>query len=638
MPPPREKVSAARSNTPARAPGRTARLTACLVMLVAAAPAADYVALAKGTGGAWCFQRGSEKFLSMGICHIAEREDARGGTGRFYDGAKLRGGAPAWASLVQERMSAWGFNTAGAWCSESVYEKANWQTRYVWLGAEVGGIRARLLNVFSEGYGEKVDELCAKFVAPHRDEARLVGWFLDNELPWYGEFGWFTDPDRSLLDLALALPASDPNRAEAVAFLKLHYIDFARFAAQWDCAARSWEDLARGGTARATTRRADAAKDLWAGRVAERFFKVCTAAVRRHDPNHLILGCRFAGNAPGPVIAACARYCDVVSINRYQKDGHFDAPWWDALYAIAQRPILVTEFSWRATENRSGNRNTLGADVTVPSQADRAERYRTYVRPMMCLPYILGMHWFQWADEPENGRYDGEDSNYGLVDWRDEPYEELVAAARATHASMPAPDARGGALPPAGDPADLLRWTARPLASLQEGSLADPLELARADAAPSISLDEKAGTRATASREGDAWRIGYDSGTGWGFNAEWPIPPGTALAGAKTLRLRGGATPGVKCHAILFEQGDHDPRHAATDKADGECWMLGPIDAARLAGGIALDLAEAELNLYHGNQRGNRRIDLDGLRAAGLYFSSGQGTGSVQISAFTLAE
>lgn len=606
-----------------------------LALAAASAGAEEYVGVAKGAGGAWCFQRGKEKFFSMGICHVAAREEPRGGQGRFYDGPKARGGAEAWASSVRDRMLSWGFNTAGAWCDEPIYASATWQSRYVWLSSEVGGIRGRLLNVFSDGYGAKMDELCAKFIAPHKNEPRLIGWFLDNELPWYGEFGWPTDRHRSLLDLALGLPPIDPNRAAALAFLKNHYGDFAKFAHDWDSPATSWDALTIGGPARAKTKRVEAVKDLWAGRVAERFFEVCAATVRRHDPNHLVLGCRFAGNAPGPVIAACARHCDVVSINRYQKDGHADAAWWDGLYAIAQKPILVTEFSWRATENRSGNRNTLGADVTVPAQLDRADRYKTYVSPLMSLPYIVGMHWFEWADEPENGRFDGEDSNYGLVDWQDNPYEELVAAARETHASLPAPDARRGTLPPATDPYGL-RWTAMPLATLPGGTLPTPVELAGANASPNVSCDEKASARVTARREGDAWRIDYDSGSGWGLNAEWPIPPGTALAGAKVIRLHGDATPGAKFHAIFFEQGDNDPQHAATDKADGECWMLGPIDPADFHKGVALDLSEAELNLYHGNQHGNRRIDLDGLRAAGFYFPSAQGTGTLQISSFVL--
>ncbi len=120
----------------------------------------------------------------------------------------------------------------------------------------------------------------------------------------------------------------------------------------------------------------------------------------------------------------------MVSVNHYAKDGGVDPAWWDRLDAMVQKPVMITEFSWRAMENRSGNRNTLGADVTVPAQHDRAERSARFVPALMARPFVVGMHWFQWADEPVHGRdLDGEDSHYGHVDWQDQAYEELANAA-----------------------------------------------------------------------------------------------------------------------------------------------------------------------------------------------------------------
>jgi hypothetical protein len=48
-------------------------------------------------------------------------------------------------------------------------------------------------------------------------------------------------------------------------------------------------------------------------------------------------------------------------------------------------------------------------------------------------PSLVGTHWFQWLDEPNTGRNDGENYNIGFVDVADRPYTELVAAAQATH-------------------------------------------------------------------------------------------------------------------------------------------------------------------------------------------------------------
>jgi hypothetical protein len=49
------------------------------------------------------------------------------------------------------------------------------------------------------------------------------------------------------------------------------------------------------------------------------------------------------------------------------------------------------------------------------------------------MPELIGTHWFQWADQPSTGRFDGENYNIGLVDVTDRPYPELVGALVETH-------------------------------------------------------------------------------------------------------------------------------------------------------------------------------------------------------------
>jgi hypothetical protein len=50
---------------------------------------------------------------------------------------------------------------------------------------------------------------------------------------------------------------------------------------------------------------------------------------------------------------ACGRYCDVISVNHYSKSGVFNEQLVGNIAALSGKPILITEFSWRAMENRS---------------------------------------------------------------------------------------------------------------------------------------------------------------------------------------------------------------------------------------------------------------------------------------------
>src|SRR5262249_34045150 len=153
----------------------------------------------------------------------------------------------------------------------------------------------------------------------------LIGWFLDNELPWWGEFGWRADGQRTLLERFAAFPTGRATKEALRAFFVDRYHgDVAALAAAWGPGGASFEVVNGPGWLVADPRGGRADASAFAGVVAERFFAVLTAAVRKADPNHLILGTRFAGEAPPDVVEACGRHCDVVSVNHYSKSGEID--------------------------------------------------------------------------------------------------------------------------------------------------------------------------------------------------------------------------------------------------------------------------------------------------------------------------
>ena len=80
---------------------------------------------------------------------------------------------------------------------------------------------------------------------------------------------------------------------------------------------------------------------------AETYYSQVAQALKKHDPHHLYLGSRFAGRTPES-IAACARWCDVVSFNLYipsLREG-FEA---EELARI-DKPALLTEFHFGSSD------------------------------------------------------------------------------------------------------------------------------------------------------------------------------------------------------------------------------------------------------------------------------------------------
>jgi hypothetical protein len=74
--------------------------------------------------------------------------------------------------------------------------------------------------------------------------------------------------------------------------------------------------------------------------------------------------------------------------------------------------------------------------VLAKNQEERGVAYRYYVEQCAAHPDVVGAHWFEWVDEPASGRFDGENYNIGIIDVTDQPYRELVAAAKLTHSRI----------------------------------------------------------------------------------------------------------------------------------------------------------------------------------------------------------
>jgi agarase len=392
--------------------------------------------------GVWWFvDPDGGRFLSKGVVAVNFDHDNIKDTERHpYREACLRryGSRDGWRSAVADRLHRWGFNTLGAWSEPEiagagraplasaagvVYLATAYCDRHGWPGSD---LFAPAFEAFAQ---QRAREICA----PHRDDPTVLGWFTDNELQWGPDWRGAEE----LLAMILRTPAATFSRAAAIELLRARYDDFTAFNAVWRSASSNWDELATlpyGASPFARNALSDdgdqdprrrsffADCDAFAGLLAERTMAVSVAAIRAADPNHLVLGGRFAYPPQPQVIAAAGRHFDVIGINCY-----------DALpcavieaYAGVGRPCLIGEFSFRGDD--SGLPNTQGAGPRVATQTERAAGFARYVGAALRHPTLIGYHWFLHADQPMRGRWDGENSNYGVVTIDDAVYAELTEA------------------------------------------------------------------------------------------------------------------------------------------------------------------------------------------------------------------
>jgi hypothetical protein len=243
-------------------------------------------------------------------------------------------------------------------------------------------------DAYSQAFARAVEADAARQCERYRPEPYLIGYFIGNEPRW---------PGRNLIDLILA----DTEPSDTQAFVR-------KFLQE------------RGDT--------PAMRDTLMEAISRRYFGTVCDAIRKADPNHLVLGIRWAGSAPEPVLRANDVF-DVFSINIYR----FEPPreQIERIYSLVHKPVLIGEFHFGAPE-----RGYAPSLVMVKDQTERGVAYQYYMEHAAALAPVVGAHYFQLVDQPVSGRYDGENYNLGFVAQTDLPYPELVSFAKAAHRRM----------------------------------------------------------------------------------------------------------------------------------------------------------------------------------------------------------
>lgn len=413
----------------------------------------------------WLVDPDGGRFLSKGVNNVRFDQDHIRNTDQVpYAKACLDkyGSRNAWRAAAADRLLGWHFNTIGCWSDEVVAGAGATPlatTPITDLGASFWLHRRgqRFPDVFDDEFDSHIRQRAKDLCTPRRNAPQVLGTFLDNELYWSPD--WRGSDE--LLHTFLNFPPHRAGRVTAITALQQHYREFSHFNAIWRTPARSWEALhllpsieapfvrtAPGphfddDEARANSfngRRAAFAADCdaFAAVVADRYFELCVAAIKAADPNHLVIGSRFGALPHAGVVAAAGRHLDVISFNCYTFD---PTPLIDG-YAATGRPCMITEFAFRGDD--VGLPNSMGGGPRVPDQAARAASFRRYAIAALSRPNLVGYHWFEHADQPREGRFDGEDCNYGTVTIEDEVYPELTEAMSEVNAAAELIHAAGG--------------------------------------------------------------------------------------------------------------------------------------------------------------------------------------------------
>ncbi|MEQ8704548.1 MAG: hypothetical protein RIC19_11540 [Phaeodactylibacter sp.] len=273
-----------------------------------------------------------------------------------------------WRAHTIERMKTIGFNTVGNWSDTLFFHEP--EIPYTFTldtrGASKFTAFGNLPDVFHPQWVHHVDSVFAG-IQHFSNDPYLLGYFVDNEMSW-----------------------RDIPRIDSMSYT-----------------GRELKNIP-----------GDEAKMEW---YAERYFSVISAAIRKYDPNHLYLGCRFTRNFDHMegVAQKVGKYADVLSVNVYSAYPFREEM--DLWYDAAKKPILIGEHHipprtpkqlWPVYEN-------------FPDH-ERYDMIENYVLTWASYPYAVGSHWYQFKDQEVAGRGDGgENQPVGIITIADKLNRDL---------------------------------------------------------------------------------------------------------------------------------------------------------------------------------------------------------------------
>ena len=378
--------------------------------------------------------------------------------------AKYNNSSPAWQDAIRANIARWGFNGLGAWCqfipnlTEDVSVLFITSRAYSLGVARVG---RDFPDVFDPKFAQAADQL-AQSLASEAASRYRIGAFPDNELGWVGSGYWGAGP--TLPECFIALPTTAPGKQYwAGTFLANRYATIEDVNAAYGTSFTSFAGGEATSAVNVTSLPNDPAHPAvyadkldFAEVVADQYYRVCSTAMRTHDPNHLLFSARWAlwttaYDLNFPEHQACneriwkkaGQYCDIVAINTYHDNAGLEAAHhlFSRAFTASQKPFMITEWAALANDTQFA-RNGGWREY----QRDRGEFYFNQMKIFMDFAFsdggggavhpCLGGQWFQYYDEPSLGRTDGEKANFGLLNVKDENYLTALEVMRTFNSQI----------------------------------------------------------------------------------------------------------------------------------------------------------------------------------------------------------
>jgi len=318
-----------------------------------------------------------------------------------------------WREKVLTRMTKWGLNTIGNWSDDQLLKQSTmpFTKSYRTTLKPSLYIGEGLCDVFNPEWAIYIDSVLSD-AKQYSQNKYLLGYFIDNEQGW------------EEMNLLNNLPNTSNGRDKWLQMIQKKYTTLLRVNRSWKTGFTDWQQI-RNITNDTLHESVGFANDYieLEKEFATIYFSLIKQTLKKIDPNHLYLGCRFTRKLkPAHITKIAGLFSDVITVNVYSLfPNREDMAKW---YAATGKPILIGEHHLPLKSQRQ-----LPPNYQCFTPQERFVYYQQYVQKWAAMPFSLGCHWYQFVDQNLTGRVnDGENQTVGLVDVTDQPHEDIQSA------------------------------------------------------------------------------------------------------------------------------------------------------------------------------------------------------------------
>jgi hypothetical protein len=335
-----------------------------------------------------------------------------------------------WLGITRQRMNSWGLNTYSTAANPALYQEGSVPfTTQLWTRDFPTRVNTPLGPVPDPYSADFVDWMKTSFASDLNTasmQTNFIGAFVDNEIPW----GIMADPNHRINvgRSVVAMSAQQPAKRALLSYLRGRYVTVARLNRAWGTRLRTWNDVTRPMILNSTqTSRASADLVRFQAHFARQYYASVRTALDELGFDGLYLGSRFGDSTTNEAWLAAEPFVDVVSVNTYFDIDEFD---WSRVDQ-STKPVLFSEYA--VTQFGEGRFGGMGDASTPQERVFRSDRF---IRRALRHPNVVGLHWFQFYDQPVTGREDGENYGLGLFSITDRPHTEMRTMFRQLAADM----------------------------------------------------------------------------------------------------------------------------------------------------------------------------------------------------------